>query len=127
MYIHDVSIHFIGCDNFKPSQSFNFLTNFHLKIRTVLEVNLQVVLMSGTRQFLREKTNNIVGCRRGYLVMLVVKIHCYNIAFSLKSIEHFHKKTVKNEKERKTWKVSLRRNNKSLYSVDDKLAGLCRM
>ena len=29
----------------------------------------------------REKTNNIVGRHRGYLVMLGVKIHCYNIDF----------------------------------------------
>ena len=29
----------------------------------------------------REKTNNIVGRHRGYLVMLGVKIHSYNIAF----------------------------------------------
>lgn len=59
--------------------------------------------------------------------MLVVKIYCYNIVFLLKLIEYFYKKMVKNEKERKMWKVLLRRNNKSFYLVDDKLVGLCRM
>lgn len=45
-----------------------------------------------------------MGCRGGYLIMLGVKTHCYDRAFSLKSVEDLHEKAAENEKKKNSTK-----------------------